>query len=167
MEHTLYLVRHAIAEERGEAWPDDEKRPLTRDGAGRMQRIARGLRAIDAQVDVILTSPLVRAAQTAKILTDGLEGHPEAIQFPALTPGQKPARVASALAAHRKTRAIALVGHEPGLGELAAWLVGAGQPLAFKKGGVCRIDFDSWPPAAGSGTLVWFVTPKLLRQMKT
>lgn len=165
MTREIYLVRHAIAEERGDAWPDDTKRPLTRDGAERMKRITRGLRAIDMRVDVILTSPLVRAVQTAEILSDGLEAHPGVLRVQALAPGNSPARVAGALAAHRKSRAIAVVGHEPGLGELAAWLIGAKQPVPFKKGGVARIDIDTWPPDA-SGRLVWHATPRLLRKLK-
>jgi phosphohistidine phosphatase SixA len=59
---------------------------------------------------------------------------------------------------------VALVGHEPNLGELAAQLIGARSPLEFKKGGICRIDFDVLPPK-GAGTLRWFLTPKMLRKL--
>ena len=61
----------------------------------------------------------------------------------------------------RKGR-IALVGHEPNIGELAARLIGARAPLEFKKGGICRIDFDVFPPK-GTGQLRWFVPPRMLR----
>ena len=63
----------------------------------------------------------------------------------------------------RKAR-IALVGHEPNIGELAARLIGARLPLEFKKGAICRIDFDVLPPK-GMGQLRWFVTPRMLREI--
>ena len=63
----------------------------------------------------------------------------------------------------RKAR-VALVGHEPNLGELAGQLIGARTPLEFKKGGICRIDFDMLPPKGG-GMLRWFLTPKMLRKL--
>ena len=69
------------------------------------------------------------------------------------------------LAKVARRRRVALVGHEPDLGELAAHLIGAGRALAFKKGGVCRIDVGSLS-ARRAGTLVWFVPPGLLRQLK-
>jgi phosphohistidine phosphatase SixA len=74
------------------------------------------------------------------------------------------AEVAGALEPFRKARAIALVGHEPGLGELAAWLMGARVPLRFKKGAVCRIDFPQ-APVPGGGQLVWMATPRMLRAL--
>ena len=69
---SIYLVRHAIAAERGDDWPDDAKRPLTHGGAAKMRRISRGLRALDPAIDLIAASPLVRARQTAEILAEGL-----------------------------------------------------------------------------------------------
>ena len=68
------------------------------------------------------------------------------------------------LAKSAKRRCIALVGHEPDLGELAAHLIGARRALPFKKGGICRIDVASLSTKA-AGTLVWFVTPKILRKL--
>jgi phosphohistidine phosphatase len=132
----------------------------------RMRRNVKGLRALDVQIDVVVTSPLVRAAQTADILARGLEKRPKLVTSETLAPDGTPARVAEALAAYGKTRAVAVVGHEPGLGELAAWLIGARQPLPFRKGGVCRIDFTSWPPSAKQGILVWFATPKILTKIR-
>ena len=63
--YELYLVRHGLAEERGDAWPDDTKRPLTDEGISRMRKAARGLARLGVSVEVVLTSPLVRARQTA------------------------------------------------------------------------------------------------------
>ena len=161
---TLYLVRHAIAAERGEAWPEDSARPLTSKGIARMRQIVRGLRDLDVALDIVLTSPLLRATQTADLLVDGLKPSPALAVVPALAPGASPPQVADALEQFRKARRIALVGHEPGLGELAAWLVGARAPFPFKKGGVCRIDVTSLLPA-GSGQLVWMATPRMLRAL--
>jgi phosphohistidine phosphatase len=85
--------------------------------------------------------------------------------LPALAPGGPPPKVAEAIAGHRAPAGVALVGHEPDLGELAAWLIGAKAPLPFKKGGICRIDLAG-PVAARAGQLVWFATPKMLRALK-
>jgi phosphohistidine phosphatase len=161
---SIYLVRHAIAAERGDDWPDDAKRPLTHGGTAKMRRIARGLRALDPAIDLIAASPLVRARQTAEILAEGLKPAPKLQPMPALAPGGAPAKVAEALAALRDVKCVALVGHEPDLGQLAAWLVGGRQPFPFRKGGICRIDLNG--PAAGrTGQLVWMATPKMLRAL--
>jgi len=161
----LFLVRHAIAAERGDKWPNDAERPLTHEGAARMRSIVKGVAELGVTLDVVLTSPLVRAAATAEILVRGLEPHPKLVTTEALAPGGSPSGLAEELAAHAKARAVALVGHEPGLGELAAWLIGARQPLTFKKGGVCRIDLPDWPAAPRQGTLIWLATPKMLRAL--
>jgi phosphohistidine phosphatase len=161
---TLYLVRHAIAADRGDDWPDDAKRPLTHRGLARMRRVVHGLRALDVDVDVVLTSPLLRARQTADVLAAGLKSTPDVAVASALEPGVAPAKVVESVAAYPAARAIALVGHEPGLGELAAWLVGARAPFALKKGGVCRIDLTGVPPAE-PGHLVWLATPSMLRAL--
>jgi phosphohistidine phosphatase len=162
--HILYLVRHAIAAERGDEWPDDTKRPLTSKGAARMREIAKGLRELNVTVDVVLTSPLVRAKQTAQLLVDALKPAPALAVVQALVPGTAAAQVGEALDQFRRSRRIAIVGHEPGIGELAAWLLGAKTPIPFKKGGVCRIDVASLPPSGGA-ELVWMATPKMLRAL--
>jgi len=162
--HSLFLVRHAIAMERGDEWPDDAKRPLTHDGAARMRRAVKGLASLNVTVDVVLTSPLVRAVQTAEMLVRGWSPHPELVTLPALDLGVPPGRVIEGLAPYGKAAGLALVGHEPGMGELAAWLIGARVPLPFKKGGVCRIDVPTWPPTR-QGALIWFATPKMLRAL--
>jgi phosphohistidine phosphatase len=164
-QRSLFLVRHAIAAERGEKWPDDSKRPLTHQGEARMRATAEGLAAMGVSVDVVITSPLVRAEQTADILVKRLGAEAKRLTAPALAPGGSPTAVAEAVGALAKGRHLALVGHEPGLGEFAAWLIGARQPLPFKKGGVCRIDVADWPATAKSGTLIWFATPKMLRAL--
>ena len=160
----LYLVRHAIAAERGEDWPDDDKRPLTERGVSRFKESVKGLEWLDVLVDEIFTSPLIRAKQTADLLADGLPGKPVVKILEALAPGHSPTSVIAQLAKNARRRRIALVGHEPDLGEHAAHLISSGRALPFKKGGVCRIDVESLTsrrPAA----LAWFVTPKVLRRL--
>ena len=160
----IYLVRHAIAAERGDDWPDDTKRPLTEEGISRFKEAVGGLKALDATIEEIFTSPLVRARQTADLLAAGVRGRPTVKLLDALAPGSPPATVMAQLAKSAKRRCIALVGHEPDLGELAAYLIGARRALPFKKGGICRIDLASLSTKA-AGTLVWFVTPKILRKL--
>jgi phosphohistidine phosphatase len=160
----LYLVRHAIAAERGEDWPDDDKRPLTERGIARFKESVKGLEVLDVELDEIFTSPLVRAKQTAELLADGVRGKPAVKVLEALSPGFAPATMLAQLSKAAKRRRIALVGHEPGLGELAAHLIGAGRALPFKKGGVCRIDVESLT-SRRAGALAWFVTPKVLREL--
>ena len=159
---TLYLVRHAIAAERGDKYPDDTKRPLTRKGMRRMRDTVRGFATLNPDIDLVLTSPLVRARQTADILIGGLSPAPALETCPALAPGHAPAEVGDALSHVGSRRIIALVGHEPDLGLLAAWLIGAREPLVFKKGSIARIDVPALPPAR-DGQLVWLATPRMLR----
>jgi phosphohistidine phosphatase len=162
----LYLVRHAVAALRGPDYPDDADRPLTDEGVERFRRSVAGLRDTGVQLDLVLTSPYVRARETAEILCAGLRPKPKLIVVEALAPEQKPAEVIAAIARHssagRGASRLALVGHEPDLGELAARLLGAKGAFEFKKGGVCRIDVDRAMPA-GPGTLRWFLTPRVLR----
>ena len=161
----LYLVRHAIAADRGSEWPDDTKRPLTERGMSRFKDAVKGLRRLDVTLDEIFTSPLVRARQTAQLLADGLEGKAPVKLLDALAPGHTPSSVMTQLAKVAKRRRIALVGHEPELGELAAHLIGAGRALTFKKGGICRIDLGSLT-SKRAASLAWFLPPNLLRQVK-
>jgi phosphohistidine phosphatase len=161
----LYLVRHAIAAARGSEWPDDTKRPLTERGISRFKEAVKGLRRLDVALDEIFTSPLVRARQTADLLAAGIEGKPPVKVLDALAPGHTSAAVMAQLAKVAKRRRIALVGHEPDLGELAAQLIGAGRALPFRKGGVCRVDLGSLT-SKRAASLVWFLPPNVLRQVK-
>ena len=163
--YELYFVRHGLAEERGDAWPDDNKRPLTDDGMARMRKAVKGLSRIGVAVDVVLTSPLVRARQTADILAGGLDPRPSIVTIDSLAPAGSYAAVIHDLEKHARKCRIALVGHEPMMGELAARLVGSRHPIEFKKGGVCRIDVENLPPA-GPGDMRWMLTPKILRALK-
>jgi phosphohistidine phosphatase len=162
--HELYLVRHAIAAERDDEWPDDAKRPLTERGISRFKEGLAGLRWLDVVVDEVITSPLVRAKQTADLLAAGLAGKPVVRLLDVLAPGHAPAAIVARVAKLARRSRIALVGHEPGLGELAAHLIGSSRPLVFRKGGVCRIDVESLT-SKRPGELVWLLTPRLLRKL--
>jgi len=161
----LYLIRHAVAEERGDAWPDDTKRPLSDDGASRMRKAARGLARLGVAVDVVLTSPLVRARQTADIVAAGIDPRPSLVTIESLAPDGSYAAVVADLEKHARKTRIALVGHEPNIGELAARLIGSRHAIEFKKGAVCQIDLETLPPS-GPGDLRWLMTAKMLREIR-
>jgi phosphohistidine phosphatase len=161
----LYLIRHAVAEDRSDRWPDDTKRPLTAKGAARMRKAARGLVRLGVKFDVVLTSPLVRTRQTAEIVASSFDLRPPIVSVDALAPEGTYADVLADLQRQGRRSRLALVGHEPSIGELAARLAGSRRAFKFKKGAVCRIDVESMPPA-GPGTLRWFVPPGLLRAIK-
>lgn len=163
-QYELYLVRHAIAEERGDKWPDDEKRPLSLEGTARMRKAAKGLVRLGVRFDVVLTSPLVRARQTAEIVAGAFDARPAITVAESLAPGGTYADVLADLEKHVRRKRIALVGHEPDIGELAARLAGSRHPLQFRKGAVCRVDVDTLPPGR-PGTLAWFLTPAILRAL--
>jgi phosphohistidine phosphatase len=160
----LYLIRHGVAAERGAEYPDDSKRPLTPQGMSRLRREARGLEALGVTFDEIVTSPLVRTRQTADVIAESLKTKPAVTTSDALAPAGTSGAVMQELAKYTKKGSVALVGHEPNLGELAARLIGSRQPFEFKKGGICRIDFETLPPK-GVGILRWFVTPRILRKL--
>ena len=160
----LYLIRHGVAAERGPEFPDDSKRPLTSDGISRMRKEAKALAALGVDFDQILSSPLVRTKQTADILSQAMPSQPSIATSDALAPAGTPTAVLQELGKHMRKARIALVGHEPNIGELAGRLIGSRTPLEFKKGAICRIDFEVFPPK-GQGHLRWFVTPKMLRKL--
>lgn len=163
--YELYLIRHGVAEVQGDAWPDDTKRPLSEEGMSRLRKSTRGLAALGLSFDVVLTSPLVRTRQTADIVASAFDPRPPIVSADALAPGGSVQAVLADLEKQSRRKRIALVGHEPDIGELAARLAGSRHPFEFKKGAVCRIDVATLP-AAGPGTLRWFLTPKILRAIK-
>ena len=161
---SLYLVRHGVAAERGESWPDDTKRPLVQRGVVRLRQAAAALTRLGVTFDVVLTSPLTRARQTADLLAGGVAGRPAVHTIDSLSPGGSYAAFLDDLARHGRRTHIACVGHEPDLGQFAARLIGAKRPIEFKKGAICRIDVDALP-LSGPGHLRWFVTPRMLRRI--
>ena len=163
--YEIYVIRHAIAEERSEKWPDDAKRPLTEEGMTRFRKAARALARIGVEIDVVLTSPLVRTRQTAEIFAAAFAPHPAVVNIDALAPDGSSTAAIAELEKYAKKKRIAIVGHEPGIGDVAARLAGMRRELEFKKGAIARIDVDSLPPK-GPGALRWFLTPKLLKNLK-
>jgi phosphohistidine phosphatase len=156
----VYLVRHAIAEPRDAGWADAE-RPLSERGRERFQAVALALGMLVPPPQLQLTSPLLRARETAAMLHE-LAAWPAPTVSSALVDCE-PGGVQAALAA-RQVQSAALVAHEPGLSELASWLLAAtSEPLRFdwRRGGVACLDFDQWGPA--SAELRWFVPPRFLR----
>lgn len=159
----LYLVRHGIATNGlPEGIRSDAERPLTNEGREETKEVAQGLKRIGVKPDLFVTSPLVRARQTAKIMSDVLAGHDDLEVCPALAPGGSLSEVCNFLRKFNKANEIMLFGHEPDMGQLAAGLIWAGPDcqIPFKKAGVCRIDVSSLPPNS-PGVLKWFVTPKI------
>ena len=164
MAAELYLIRHGIAADRDDAWPDDDNRPLTAKGTRHLREIASGLTTIDVNFDVVITSPLLRARQTADVIVGGLSPRPPIEVSAALSPGSAHSAVLEELAPRARFKRIALVGHEPGMGVLAARLIGSRHSLEFKKGAIARIDVATLP-LVGVGSLRWFLTPKVLQQL--
>jgi phosphohistidine phosphatase len=163
--YEIYVIRHGLAEERGDKWPDDSKRPLTDEGMSRLRKSVRGLSRLGVTCDVVLTSPLVRAKQTAEIVAAGLTPRPSIVTTDSLSPDGGFAAVIVELEKQARKKRIALVGHEPGIGELAARLIGSRHAIEFKKGAVCRIDLEALPPS-GPGDLRWLLTPRIMRSIK-
>jgi phosphohistidine phosphatase len=163
----LLIVRHAIAYDRDPArWHDDAERPLSPAGIRRARRAAAGLKELTIRPGRLLTSPLVRACQTAKILTD-VAGWPVAEEIPELSPDE-PALAVLALLARDRSKVTAVVGHQPGLGELlAACLLGGGSsfPIEMKKNAVACVSFEG-KPRAGHAALKWLATPRMLRAVR-
>ena len=160
----LYLVRHAVAHHRDyERWPNDADRPLTPEGEEDFRAVARGLGSIVPGVEVLLSSPFVRAWRTAGIL-DEETSWPAPRVFPALEPEVPPHKVTLALATYSQTKTLALVGHRPSMHELAAYLLSGsedGLDIGLKKGGAACIRFGG-VPEPGAGKLRWLLPPKIL-----
>ena len=160
----LYLIRHGVAAERSDDYPDDSKRPLTNQGIAALKKEAKALVHLGVDFDHIISSPLVRTKQTAEVFAQALPSKPAVTLSDSLAPAGAPAAVFQELAKHMRKERIAVVGHEPNMGELAARLIGARVPLEFKKGAICRIDFEVFPPK-GVGSLRWFMPPRMLRKI--
>lgn len=161
----LYLVRHAIAHERdADKWPDDSRRPLTEKGAAKFRKVARVVREMKIEVDECLSSPFLRAWQTAEILHEEARW-PAPVELNAMQPDGTPAGVVKALSSH-EGNTLAVVGHEPSMSELLAHLLMGKEADALgsmKKGGIACVEFER-RPAAGKGRLLWLATPKVMLQ---
>jgi phosphohistidine phosphatase len=159
----LLIVRHAIAAERGAPGMSDDERPLTPDGKKRFRIAAKGLARIMPRPDVVFTSPLIRARQTAEIAVRAW-GNIEPVDLEALATGDVDG-LAEALSARKAEESVAIVGHEPHVSVLLARLVGSSQTdrFSFRKGGVVLVDLSGC--LKDGGQLVWFLPPKVLRAL--
>ncbi len=161
----IYLVRHAAALGRDpDRWPDDSERPLAPEGEEEFRLAARGLARAVPRVDAILSSPYRRAWQTAEILSE-LDSWPEPEAVAVLEPTLPPEK--AALALEDCSGSVAVVGHRPGLHELAAYLLTGkddGLEIRLEKGGVACIRFDG-AVQPGAGELRWLLTPEALRSL--
>ena len=161
----VYLVRHAAASGRDpDRWPDDSQRPLAPEGEEEFRLAARGLAQVVPRVDAILSSPFERAWQTAEILSE-LNSWPAPQSVAVLEPTLPPEKAALELEDY--AGCVAVVGHRPGLHELAAYLLtgeGDGLEIRLEKGGVACIRFDG-AVQPGTGELRWLLTPEALRSL--
>jgi phosphohistidine phosphatase len=158
----LFIIRHAIAVDRS---PDiqDDARPLTDEGKKRFRLAARGLARLFPKPDLLLTSPLLRARQTARIAGKAW-GLPQTEE--AALGGGSVAELETALRRIPARAAVALVGHEPQVSEFLAHLIGSSQPdrLTFKKGGVAVVDLPAGLDSVG--VLLAVLPPRVLRRAR-
>ncbi|HVP15449.1 MAG TPA: histidine phosphatase family protein, partial [Terriglobales bacterium] len=144
--------------------PDDGLRPLTVRGTARTRLAVRGLLRLEPGISSVLTSPLLRAMETARLLCAELDGvKPETLD--ALASGGSRRRVLERLARSKADTIVALVGHEPDLGRLiGTMLFGAPAAVPLKKAGACAIAFVG-APRADEGQLLWLLPPRTLRRL--
>jgi phosphohistidine phosphatase len=164
----VLVIRHAIAEERdafAESGKPDDERPITANGRRRMERGARGLRTLVPRINLLATSPLVRAQQTAAVVAKVYRTE-VGEKTEALSPSAPLDQFAKWLAPHSDLDVIAVVGHEPHLSALVTWLLSgiSDSRIEFKKGGACLLEVDG-QPGAGGAKLHWLLTPRALRQL--
>ena len=158
----VYFLRHASA---GVAKNDplkDEKRPLDRDGVEQCGYVGRTLAVLETHVDVIISSPLKRATQTAALVANELAYEGKIVLDPALRPGATFPQFRDLLTKYGNQEAIMVVGHNPNLSEFLGRLIGGGSRtgIDLKKAGVARVEVDHH-----RGVLHWCLTPKLVRTL--
>jgi phosphohistidine phosphatase len=156
----VYLLRHGIAEEPAPG-ESDADRELTPEGRTKLRENLRIAAEAGAEPTLILSSPLVRALQSAEIASQVLRYKQEILQTDVLLPSSQPERVWDELRVHRDEREVLLVGHDPLFSQLAAYLLGTpALQVDFKKGAILRVDCESFG-AKPHGILRWFLTSKL------
>lgn len=153
----LYFLRHGVAEppERG----DDEARQLTADGVQALRAAAPVWRRLHLRPDVVITSPLARAAASARLLCDGLGLAYEPVMSERLRPGAAWNDLARAMAEHPDARRVLFVGHEPDLSKAVVILTGAAS-VRLRQGGLACVEFYG-VPEPGSGEIAWLLDPDL------
>lgn len=153
----LYFLRHGIAEERSPDGTDGGRR-LTAEGVEKLESSRAGLKRLKIELDLLLTSPLVRARQTAEIAGRILGLEPQVAE--ALGPGCDAPRLLALLAERPRAERVMVVGHEPDFSAMIGGLTG-GSRVEMKKGGLARVDLAS--PSSSDGTLVYLLPPRALR----
>ena len=154
----IYLLRHAIAEENSPSGRDADRR-LTEKGCDKLRRVLKRAAAAEVEPSLILTSPLVRAVQTAEIAAQVLKCKEKILHTEALLPGSSPRDVWDELRNHKDETAVLLAGHEPLFSITTAFLLGSNRQMVdFKKAGLVRIDVTSLGPSP-AGVLKWLITP--------
>jgi phosphohistidine phosphatase len=157
----LYFFRHGVALDREDASvTTDAARPLTEDGIRKTRSAAEGLKRMEIAFDRILTSPWLRATETASILSEVLHLSP-AQEVAELAGDKSPAELVAALGKHHGKRTL-LVGHEPLLSRTVVHLLGGDWALDLKKSGCCAVLVDALPPLKPA-TLLWSLTSRHLR----
>ena len=162
----LFLLRHGIAVERGaRGFEDDSARPLTPKGRRQLRKIAGAMKKMDLDFDLILSSPLLRAKQTAEIVAAGLKLK-KILKFSnSLAPGGNMAVLFRQLERMKPLpEKILLVGHEPGLSQLISVCVTGGLQtrMNFKKGGLCKLEVEKLR-AGKCAAFAWLLTPKQMK----
>jgi len=164
----LYIIRHAIAVDEGTAgYESDSERPLTDKGRKKMRQIAKGLRKLDVEFDLILSSPYVRARETAEILAEVFKMKKNITFTESLIPLATPELLIGEINETYSVESIAVVGHEPHLSTLIGILVAENAKLdvTLKKGGVCYITADDLHHSDHRATLEWLLTPGILTEI--
>ncbi len=163
----LIMIRHGKAGERNpETWPDDDLRPLTKEGMAELRIVLKSMRKMGVEFDFLVTSPLVRARQTADIVAEAYAWDEPPQESEVLGHGCTAVGVLKLLAKFPPDSTVAIVGHEPDFSRIAAQLVGKSGDarLDFKKGGAAGIAFEGHP-VAGAGTLTFLLKPGQLRKL--
>lgn len=159
----LYLTRHGVPIDRvGGAILSDSQRPLADEGKKETVLVAQALKKINVKPDLVVSSPLIRAKQTADILQEILGGQSQVTE--SLCPGCTAGEVYKFLKKFPDADEIFLVGHEPDMGQIAGNMLGANVhfQMPFKRTGVCRIDVADVPPTI-PGVLKWFIHPGIVQ----
>lgn len=159
MSLKMYFLRHGEAGNRQDWRGDDSERPLTAAGKKRMKREAASIRKLKLPLDIIISSPLVRALQTGEIVAKAQRPAARLVTDVRLGPGFGPKHLAAIVAEHRGARGLMLVGHEPDFSETISQVTGGGR-LAMKKGALAYVEVVN--RASVKGTLVWLIPPKAL-----
>jgi phosphohistidine phosphatase len=163
----IYLIRHSNAVDPGTpGYEDDSTRPLTEKGRDKMKAIASALKRLDIQPDLIISSPYVRARQTAEILAKVLKYKHELTFSEALIPMGNADNIIGEINEKYTVDELVLVGHEPCFSTLISTMTAGNPDLAInlKNGGVCCLSSDDLHTER-KAVLEWLLTPKILTEL--